>query len=320
VAETDAVTPLGAGHAPGKVILLGEHAVVYGHSALAAGLSRGVQVTVERDLDGPRLRAPRWGISCPLRDVEGALPLSVAIERVRQAVAPQLTQIALVAQDQLPLGAGLGSSAALTVACARALASASGRTLGMQQLTDVVHLAERVFHGNPSGVDQATVVRGGVLHFRRALDGGPNHIQAVTPGTPLPLVVALLRPHVGTKDAVDSLRVRRERHHRTMDGLMKELGALAEDGIPAVEKGNLGQLGELMDLAHGILGALGVSSDDLDFLVRFARQHGALGCKLTGAGVGGAVVAVTDGDPATTRRLVLALRAQGANAFACDVA
>ncbi|MEW5851114.1 MAG: mevalonate kinase [Myxococcota bacterium] len=311
-------TVLGTGSAPGKIIVLGEHAVVYGQPALAAALDRGVRVVVEKDEEGPRLRAPRWGVVAPLSGEEGSAPLSVALERVRAAVAPELTQVALVAEDRLPLGAGLGSSAALTVASARALAAAAGRELTVDRLTEVVHAAEQVFHGNPSGVDQATVVRGGVIQFQRSPGGTPS-IRPVNAARPIPVVVALERPHVGTKEAVEGLRRRRDRHPRTLDLLLGELGALCTEGTAAVEKGDLVTLGELMDLAHGILSALGVSSSDLDGLVQFARSQGALGAKLTGAGVGGAMIALTDGDPDRARQLVLAFRARGASAFACEL-
>ncbi|MBI5498075.1 MAG: mevalonate kinase [Deltaproteobacteria bacterium] len=309
---------LGHGEAPGKVILLGEHSVVYGHPAIAAALSRGVRVSIESNDEGPTFRAPRWGVATVLADAPDVAPLGVALERVRRAVAPGLTRVAAVAEDRLPLGAGLGSSAALTVATARAFAAAAGTTLTAERLTQVCHLAEQVFHGNPSGVDQATVVHGGILRFQRPPGGTPD-LRALKPPQPMTLVVALMRPHVGTKEAVEGLRARRERHKRTFEALLHELGALAQDGVALLEQADWAGLGERMDLAHGLLHALGVSSDDLDQLVRLGRNHGALGAKLTGAGIGGAVVMLTDGDLDHTRRLVLALRAHGAQAFSTEV-
>jgi mevalonate kinase len=309
---------LGQAFAPGKVIVLGEHAAVYGHPAVAAGLQRGVTVKVVPDENGPRLRAGHWGVDLPLTEGEGAAPLSQALERVRVMVAPQLTRFCLEADDQLVLGAGLGSSAALTVACARALAAATGVTLDQDRLTQVVHRAEQVFHGNPSGVDQAAVVHGGVIRFQRP-PGGVATVRKLVLKKPLPLVVALLRPHVGTREAVEGLRLRRERHRRTFDLLLSELGALAQDAVEDVENADFVTLGQRMDLAHGMLDALGVGSEDLDDLVRLGRRHGALGAKLTGAGVGGAVVMVTNGDPDVMRRLVATLQDHKAQAFGCDV-
>lgn len=309
---------LGEGSAGGKVILLGEHAVVYGHPAVAVGLDRGVTVRVEEAQDGPRLDAPHWNVAVPLTDAEGARPLSIALERVRKAVAPQLTRFVLRADDRLPLGAGLGSSAALTVAVARALSAAVGVPLTTATLMDVVQRAEQVFHGNPSGVDQACVVHGGLIRFQRNAQA-PHRVEPIALARPVTLVVALMRAHWGTKEAVEALRQRRERQPRTVNLLMAELGALATDGVAALNAGDLAALGEQMDLAHGILHALGVSSDDLDILVRQGRALGALGAKLTGAGVGGATVMVTDGDPERTRRVVLGLRAHGAQAFSMVV-
>ncbi len=317
-ATTAKAKVLGDGFAPGKVILLGEHAVVYGHPAVAAGLTRGVRMRLVEDPEGPRLWAHSWGVALPLTDAPGGTPLGLALERVRQAVAPQLRAFCLEASDELPLGAGLGSSAALTAAAARALAHATGVTLSAERLTQVIQQAEQVFHGNPSGVDQATVVRGGLLRFQRPPGGTPN-VEAIVPARPVPLVVALLRPHVGTKEAVEALRQRRERHRRSFDVMLGELGALAQDAVGDIQQGNLVALGERFDLAHALLAGLGVSSEDLEFLTHFGRRHGALGAKLTGAGVGGAVVMVTDGDPQRSKALVDALVGEGAQAFSCAV-
>lgn len=313
-----AASVLGQGRAPGKVILLGEHAVVYGHPAVACALDRGVHVRVLADPAGPVLRAPHWGLNTPLSTSADVGPLGVALERVRLAVAPQLRAVALEAQDVLPLGSGLGSSAALTVAAARALADAAGVSLSTAQLTDAVHAAEQVFHGNPSGVDQATVIDGGVLRFQR-MDPPPHRVEAVAMPAPLTVVVALMRPHLGTRAAVEALGRLRTSQPRTVNLLMEELGALAQDGVAALGQGQWTTLGQLMDLAHGILHALGVSSNDLDALVRSGRELGALGAKLTGAGVGGAVVMCTDGDPVGVHRLVVGLRGQGAQAFSAVV-
>lgn len=305
---------LGTGAAGGKVIILGEHAVVYGHPALAASLDRGVVVRVEEDARGPRFEAPHWNVSLPLEAAADAQPLSQALERVRLAVAPNLTRVVLRVEDRLPLGSGLGSSAALTVAVARALAQARQAPLAPDELMRVVQNAEQVFHGTPSGVDQACVVTGGIIRFVRR-EGAPHLVEEIAAPHPVLAVVALLRPHVGTKEAVEGLRARRLTHPRTINALMGELGALADDGVAALRKGDLSGLGEHMNLAHGILHALGVSSPDLDQLVAWGRTYGALGAKLTGAGVGGAVVMLTDGDPGRMEQLVVKLRGHGAQAF-----
>lgn len=318
MAHTEPGTSLGQGWAPGKALLLGEHAVVYGHPAVAAALDRGVRVVVETGTSGPRVVAPFAGVDAPLSEEAGSPPVCQALERVRLAVAPHLVDVVLRVEDGLPVGAGLGSSAALSVAVARALADAAGVALSVERVFDVVREAERVFHGTPSGVDQATVARGGILWFKRNMDdiNGAPQIRVLRAGAPFYVVVAMLRPHWGTREAVAALRARRERHRRTMDALLGELGALAEQGAAALERGDLRLLGELMDLAHGILHALGVSSPDLDGLVAFAREHGALGAKLTGAGVGGAIIALVDSN-ARAQALVEAFTGYGARAFSC---
>ena len=265
----------------GKVILLGEHGVVYGHPALAGALALGVSA-VARPAAANRLRVDAWKIDTA-RD-PGGTPAQALAALVSALGPPRPVEVEAVAT--VPSRAGLGSSAALAVAAARAIAAAFGRTLADDQIEAVANEAERVFHGNPSGVDVALATRGGIGVFERE--------QGLTPlpVAPFHLAVGLSGVPRDTGARVADVARRRERDRAGTDAALTHLGDLARRGRDALAGGRLVDLGELFDDAHRTLAGLELSSPALDRLCVIARQAGARGAKLTGAGGGGAVIAI----------------------------
>ena len=295
----------GRGSAPGKVILLGEHAVVYGHPALAAPVRERVIVELNEE-DGPlRIELPK-GLSAPPE----ALRAGEAMLR-ELGLPPRF--VARV-QSELPLGGGLGSSAALGVAMARAAADAAGKTIDAAEASRLALHLETVFHGAPSGVDPETCARGEPILFVRGLDGSPARIETVHPSKPVALVVALTGILRGTRSTVMPLSARRAERPGLYDPLLALLGELARGGKAAVEGGDLFDLGVRFDAAHGVLAALGVSCPELNELVALLRKLGALGAKLTGAGGGGAAIGLAR-DLGDAEAIAAALRAQGRTAL-----
>ena len=268
---------------PGKVIILGEHAAVYGQPVLAGAVSRGVTA---RALPGQT-------------GIETAFPLSPvqndALQRAFAAAAKSVGAAGLrvsVSSD-LPVGMGLGSSAALSVAVARVLLQAGGKPFGVKQVLALAATMEGEFHGTPSGVDHTTSARGELILYRRE---GPT--RAVKVKKPVRLVVALSGVRTATKTTVAGLRERRTRWPKRYARLFGEIGVLAAEGAKAVTKGDLAELGDLMNVNHGLLWAMQLSSERIDAVVRRLRALGAHGAKLTGAGGdGGSVIGLFD-DPA----------------------
>ena len=277
--------------AHGKVIVCGEHAVVYGYPAVAAGLPQGLILTA-RPLparDPITLSIAAWDLDLVLA-VDSDHPVARACLEVLAHCDGPLTGWAIRGETRLPARAGLGSSAALTVALARLV---FGPDAPADDVVAASLAGERVFHGEPSGLDSRVAAQGGVLRFVR---GEP--VRAIRPGIPLPLVIVPSGIPRSTADQVAKVRRRLERVPSVVRPVLTALGQAAEASILAIEHGDLVALGELFDVAHGLLCAVGVSSPALDRLAADARLAGARGAKLTGAGGGGCLLALAGDEPA----------------------
>lgn len=276
----------GSGYATGKVILLGEHAVVYGHRAIVAGIDRGVRASVRR-------LPPSTGIR--VRDERGAL-LSQSgdgsdLSRALEAIAVRFPSLShgldVVLDSELPAGVGLGSSAALSVAFARALNELTGDGLKREQIVATATLGEAVFHDRPSGADPEAASRLGVLLFQRGSPPVPLKMAC-----PLRLVVAVMEPAMPTRETVGRVRALRDSHPERFEPLLAAIGGLVDSATSALSRGDLSALGALMNENHALLQALHVSTPVLDAGQARALDCGALGCKLSGGGGGGCLIAL----------------------------
>jgi mevalonate kinase len=294
----------GFGH--GKVILAGEHAVVHGHVALAAGISAGIAARAEPG--GGRLRVPAWSLDATAGDGSDVGRALLAILDRLDARGFDFT-----AEAGLPSRAGLGSSAALAVAVARAAATATGLAPGAARDAAVdaaVDAAEAVFHGKPSGIDAAAARSGGVGLFSRAR--GWSTVPVLQTFT---ICVGLSGQPRDTSAQVAAVGRLRERLP-TADGILALMGRLAEDAAAALALGDVDGLGRIFDAGHGLLSALRLASPELDALVHGARAAGAIGAKLTGAGGGGAVIAL---GPGHERDILARWRKDGFDGFLAEI-
>lgn len=282
--------------AAGKVIVFGEHAVVYGRPAIAVGIDRGVRA-VARPTDGPsRVRVVSWHADDP--NAEQAL--STAFQRIVDVTRESLAAEGRTLPDhvdvevdaELAHGAGLGCSAAMGVAIARAL-DGEARSA---QIAERVMAWERVFHGNPSGIDAAVSAMGGCVYFTK---GAP--IERVLLRTPLTLVVGHSGVTSGTREMVDSVARIRERKPESTEKSFDAIETLVRNARLALEAGDLGAVGKLLDLNQMLLGGLMLSTPEIERMCSIARGEGALGAKLTGAGGGGCVLALVASHDVATR-------------------
>lgn len=293
-------------HAHGKIILLGEHAVVYGHPALAGAISPGATARFVAG-DGPLLLAVEpWGAEftpgdgSDLGSAVGALGEHLGVRSGR-----------LEATLHLPGGGGLGSSAALGVACARALADGG---LSLEHTLAAALVWERVFHGSPSGVDHTLAAKGGIGVFTRADGLVPVRVKGA-----LRVVLADSGERAKTRDMVESVARQRTRNPEGTGRTLDAIGALVRNAALCLPLGDLKTLGDMMNLNQMLLSALMLSTERLEALCAAARSAGALGAKLTGAGGGGCIVALVLDDK-TERAVLDAMSALDAPAWAVTVA
>lgn len=305
--------PIGRGAACGKVILLGEHAVVFGVPAIAVGIDHGAHATASRLDAGPsRLRlGGREVTEGDDDDLARALTALLAEGGTTPAVHIELG-------TELPPGGGLGCSAALGVAAGRAVAQLVGEDDERAQARGLAW--ERVFHGNPSGVDTAAAALGGCLRFVR---GG--EVSRVAPARDLWLAVGSSGSPSSTRIMVESVARLQDRQPEAFERTLAAFRSLVDNARLAIEAGDAPAVGKLLDLAQMLLAGWMLSTEALERLCALAHDAGALGAKLTGAGGGGCVVALVDdtgpgGGPAAAERVVDAWRAAGFSGFAARVA
>lgn len=303
------------GHACGKIILLGEHSVVYGQPALAAGLARGLELVatpLAASGDPIELVIPAWDLDLRL-EAGSEHPVARACLEVLAFCDGPVTGWRIVGDSRIPARAGLGSSAALSVALARLVL---GPDAAIDELVAASMTGERVFHGNPSGIDSEVAARGGVIAFRRGAT-----IEPVTLAEPLALVVLPTGVPRQTAALVGRVRARRDRLPSVIDPVLDALGALVHRGRVALETGELASLAELMTVAHALLGSLDVGHPALDRVCEAALRCGALAAKLTGAGGGGCAFALCE-SPSHAAQVLATLLAEHPivrSPFAIDV-
>lgn len=276
-----------SGHGQGKVILLGEHAVVHGVPALAAALSHGATATATHG-DRDRLRIASWNVDLSPED---DLPLARAFAAAIGA-RDRRGPLHVEANVTVPGGAGLGSSAALGVAVIRAMDALEGVARTDEDTQRVALAWERVFHGNPSGIDTAMAIAGGVALYRRHPGEGQKTLERVVPRTPITLVVAHSGEGASTRAMVESVARQKERDPKRFEKTLAAIEALVSNARVALEGGDLRGLGQLFDMNQQLLAAWMVSTATLEEMCAAARKAGALGAKLTGGGGGGCMIAL----------------------------
>lgn len=283
--------------APGKVILFGEHAVVYQRPAIAIPVTQVKARAVAapgRPETGIVLHAENLGRHYLLDAVPEHEPLAFTCRTVLESLdLREEPDVALTLRSEIPIASGMGSGAATATAIARALARWLGHELSPAELSAIVYETEKIHHGTPSGIDNTVVAFEQPVWFVR---GQP--VETFQVGAPMIFLVADTGIHSPTRHTVGDVRQGWEREPARYEALFDEIGALSHAARAALEAGQPAEVGRLMDRNHELLVALGVSAPANDRLAAVARSAGALGAKLSGGGRGGNNVALVPPDRA----------------------
>ena len=299
--------------APGKVILFGEHAVVYGQPAIAVPVTQvQATATVEPAPAGSGLTivASDLGTSISLSTAPQDNPLAAAARLTLNHLSTPVPDAALTIRSTIPIASGLGSGAAVSTALIHALADFLGSPLEVAEVSALVFEVEKIHHGTPSGIDNTVVAYQQPVYFVR-----DNPVERLTVGAPFTLLIGDTGVHSPTRQAVEHVRQAWEHSPARYDALFDQVGDVANQARRAIEAGRIDELGPLMDQNHELLIEMGVSSTKLDDLVEAARFGGAMGAKLSGAGQGGNAVALVEDQ--YVEEVTEALREAGAVRVIC---
>ena len=286
--------------APAKAILFGEHSVVYRGPAVVLAIDRRVNVSAEprKDerlfIDASNLGSSGFFEEKRYTPVIGGIegrerlkPILVAAEGVMMRLGRRVG-INLTINSEFPIAVGLGSSAAAAVATVAAVNELLEGGLGLEEISLIAFESEKVVHGTPSGIDNTIATYGGGLVYEKG-----RQVEQLRDLSDIPFVIGNTGKSRLTGRLVGQVWELRERNREIVDSILDTISWIARRGREALLKGDLRSVGELMNINHGLLWALGVSSPELDRLVNAALQAEALGAKLTGAGGGGCMIALT---------------------------
>lgn len=298
--------------APGKIILFGEHAVVYNRPAIAVPVS-GVQAraTVTANPAGPagavEIIARDIGLDSSLTGLPEDHPIAITVHQVMVLLGiPRLPALRLQISSSIPIATGLGSGTAISVAAARALSAFLGHPLEDDQVSHVAYLVDQKHHGTPSGVDNTVIAYAQPVYFVR---GQP--FERLCAAQPITLVIGNTGVPSPTGAAVADVRRGWQAEPTRYEAIFDAIGAVTVEARQALESGAVDALGPLMTRNQELLHALEVSSPELDRLTTAALAAGAGGAKLCGGGRGGNMIALAT--PQTAPDIAAALRAAGAS-------
>ena len=291
--------PAYSASAPGKIILFGEHAVVYGRPAIAVPVlqvrAKAIVSADPRSAPGVvKLHAPDIGLESTLADLPENHPLAAILWKA--ALAMNLKRIpacTIQITSSIPIAGGMGSGAAVSVAVLRAFSASLGYPLSDEQVSRLAYEVEVIHHGTPSGIDNTVITYAKPVYFVR-----DRPIEILQVKQPFSLVIGDTGVRSSTAKVVGEVRKVWEEAKEHYENLFEGIGVIAAIARRAIEEGEVESLGPLMDENQALLVEMGVSSPELNALIEVARSAGAMGAKLSGAGSGGNMIALVRGEAA----------------------
>ena len=274
--------------APGKIILFGEHAVVYGKPAIAIPVS-GMRASAWSEPGEGKLTINALDLNEKIGLENKSSQFSVLAQALLAKTKQKEPNLTINLTSKLPQSSGMGSSAATSTAVCKALSNYLGVDLEHNQISELVFDAEKIVHGTPSGIDNTVVAYESPVYFIKGK--GPLTFD---PGSTFHLIIGDTGIEASTRETVENVRQQWEKEPNLMNGYFDEIANVTKDGKKAIEKGNKEAVGELMNKNHELLNEIGVGHPILEKLVGLTLDAGALGAKLTGGGGGGNMVALAN--------------------------
>ena len=278
---------------PGKTILFGEHAVIYGYPAIAVPLdfiSLNIKISARPSESDILIINKNKGEKVLLEDLKPDHTYRTAINSIFNALQiKRLPALLIGISSTIPISSGLGSSAAFAVCLTRAISGFLGFKLNNDQINEIAFKIESYQHGTPSGIDNTVITYNEPLFFKKGYP--PSFLEIKSP---IMLIIADTGLRSITKETVAEVKKNKEANPDVFNKIFEEIGNVANYAKKLLEAGDSETLGKLMSKNHTLLKQLGVSCGELDHMVEIAVSNGALGAKLCGSGKGGNIVAIVD--------------------------
>lgn len=283
----------GEGIGFGKAILFNEHFVVYGIPAIVSAIGKYTVAKIEStNKTGWKINDNRK--ATPDYKEEKGAQQKDSINRILKKMNIDLSKkgLEITLEGTLYCASGIGASAASCVAITRALSDHYDLDLSDEEINEIAYEGEKGYHGTPSGIDNTASTFGGLIWFEK---GDSNVMDKISPPNPIEIVMGNTGKVADTTAAVAGVRERREKDPEKYKEIFDRAENIAYLAKNAFLNEDYRELGKLMNENHKLLQQIEVSSRELDFLVKLARDQGALGAKLTGGGLGGSIIALTPG-------------------------
>ncbi|MDR9417842.1 hydroxymethylglutaryl-CoA reductase, degradative [Gracilimonas sp.] len=300
----------------GKIILTGEHSVVHGTHAVAAPITLKMKAKVWDHDKGVRLMIPRWGVEQTLEfGADHKYSIYKSLEMLLDHLDLRDKPMNIEVFPEVPRAMGMGGSAALAVAIIRALNKHFELGLGDDDVRRLSFESENIVHGGASGIDNTVSTYGNLIMFQK---GTPPKMDTLHLEESIPIVIGLSGVESMTSKMVRQVREQAEKYPNWYQQIFDQMNELALASKKAIEERNLNELGMIMNMNHGYLNTLGVSSPEVEELIEIARRNGALGAKLTGGGGGGAMIALCDSE-STQQKIQKKMHESGYDALIAEI-
>ena len=280
--------------APGKIIISGEHFVAHGSNALAAAIDKTVKVYSETsDKNSILSRVDNQVFNIRIKPIN---PVSVVRNKILEYLNRK-ERIKITIESNIPRGSGLGSSSAISVATAASIASLFGEKLDKKTLYNIAFEGEKIIHGNPSGIDVAASVYGGLILFNK--NTVPTNIDLLNK---LQIIVSISGKTRQTSRMINHFTSTSNKLPYHFQSLVHSSSVLTHEAVNCLITQDLEKLGAIINFYNSILSSFGLGTEITDRMIETCLEHGAYGAKITGAGGGGSIIAIA---PLTKIKIII---------------